>query len=40
MQPDKWVQAIVDLYENPTRVSEIVANASALLESGEVVHDL
>jgi hypothetical protein len=40
MQPDKWVQAIVDLYENPTRVSEIVANASALLESGEIVHDL
>ena len=40
MQPDKWVQAIVDLYENPTRVSEIAANASALLESGEIVHDL
>lgn len=43
MQPDKWVQAIVDLHKNPTRVSKIVDNASALLASmktDEIVHDL
>lgn len=42
MQPDKWVQAIVDLYENPSRVSEIVGKASALrasLKQGKIVHD-
>jgi glycosyltransferase involved in cell wall biosynthesis len=42
MQPDKWAQAIIDLYENPSQVSEIAANASALLASlelDEIVHD-
>ncbi len=42
MEPDKWVQAIIGLYENPTRVSNLVANASVLLaslKSDEVVHD-
>jgi hypothetical protein len=42
MEPDKWVQAIIALYENPTRVSDLVANASVLLtslKSDEVVHD-
>ena len=43
MQPDKWVQAIIDLCDNPVMVSEIVCNASALissLESNEVAHDV
>ena len=33
MEPDKWAQAIVDLYDNPARVSEIVGKAVALINS-------